>query len=143
MNVTHISRHARPASGWAGMLLAAVLVANTAAADTVGTVSSAALLEQISSHNAPLILDVRRQDEFAAAHIPGAVNIPHTELRQRIGELAPYRDKPVVIHCESGRRAALGADILMSEGFSTIAYLEGHMAGWRDGGLPLARPEDR
>ncbi|KAF0191368.1 MAG: phage shock protein E [Gammaproteobacteria bacterium] len=120
-----------------GIILVTLLTVGSAIADAIPTVSAAALLERINANNAPLILDVRREDEFMAAHITGAVNIPHTELKNRLTELARYRNAPVVIHCETGRRAAQGASVLLDAGFSKISYLEGHMAGWRSGGFPL------
>ena len=51
-----------------------------------------------------LVLDVRTQEEFAAGHVPDAMLIPVQELQQRVGELPA--DKPILIICRTGRRAA-------------------------------------
>lgn len=51
-----------------------------------------------------VILDVRRAGEYAAGHLRGAVNIAHTRLRPRSGELPA--DAPLVVHCQSGNRAS-------------------------------------
>ena len=56
------------------------------------------LVRQIESNRAPLILDVRSPEEFEEEHLPGAVNIPHTELPQRLAELEAVRRKPIVVH---------------------------------------------
>ena len=47
-----------------------------------------------------VLLDVRSAAEFGPGHLPGALNIPHTELRQRLGEIP--RDRPLLVYCASG-----------------------------------------
>ncbi len=84
-----------------------------------------------------LILDVRTPAEFAQGHVPGAVNIPHTEVAEHLDELAPYRDKEVIVYCRSGHRAGIAADILKKNGFTNLAHLEGDMMGWMGKGLPM------
>ena len=85
----------------------------------------------------PLILDVRSQDEFADGHIPGAINIPHTELKARIAELESHKNKPIILYCRSGRRAVAADAFLHSRGFTRIIELGGHMLGWQAGGHPV------
>ncbi len=63
----------------------------------------------------PLLLDVRTPPEFAAGHIPGAVNIPVDELRGRLAELP--KGRPVVAYCQVGQRGYLATRILMQHGF--------------------------
>jgi rhodanese-related sulfurtransferase len=62
-----------------------------------------------------LILDVRAPSEFAAGHVPGAVNVPVDELRGRLGELDPAR--PIIAYCQVGMRGYLATRILMQSGF--------------------------
>lgn len=62
-----------------------------------------------------LILDVRAPSEFAAGHVPGAVNVPVDELRGRLGELDPVR--PIIAYCQIGMRGYLATRILMQNGF--------------------------
>ncbi len=69
------------------------------------------------------VLDVRGQDEFAGGHVPGAWNAPYTRLREHIGELP--RDIRYHVHCRSGRRAAIAASFLASEGYEVV-LLDGH-----------------
>jgi NADPH-dependent 2,4-dienoyl-CoA reductase/sulfur reductase-like enzyme/rhodanese-related sulfurtransferase len=53
-----------------------------------------------------LLLDVRSAREFAGGHLPGALNVPHTELRDRIDEVtAAAAGRPVMIYCYSGVRS--------------------------------------
>jgi rhodanese-related sulfurtransferase len=75
-----------------------------------------------------LLVDVRTPEEFTAAHLPGAVNIPVQELDRRMGELGP-REKPVVLYCRSGSRSARAARMLEAAGYSTVHDL-GAMSRW-------------
>lgn len=74
-----------------------------------------------------LILDVRSEDEYAAGHLPGALNIAHTELRDRIDEVREAAaGRPVRTHCASGVRSYLAHRLLVAEGFDS-ATLSGGM----------------
>lgn len=61
------------------------------------------------------VVDVRTEQEFAAGHVPGAVNIPVDELRGRLDELP--REKPIVAYCQVGMRGYLATRILLQSGF--------------------------
>lgn len=62
-----------------------------------------------------VLLDVRTPGEYAAGHIPGAVNVPVDELRGRLGELP--RDREVAAYCQVGQRGYLATRILRHAGF--------------------------
>ena len=68
------------------------------------------------------ILDVRHAGEFTKAHFAGAINLPVTELDARIAELP--KDKPIIIYCHSGRRAAFASWLLQEKGIGS-AYVKG------------------
>jgi NADPH-dependent 2,4-dienoyl-CoA reductase/sulfur reductase-like enzyme/rhodanese-related sulfurtransferase len=63
----------------------------------------------------PIVLDVRSRAEFAAGHIPNAINIPVDELRSRLDELP--RDRPLVVYCQVGQRGYLAMRLLLQAGF--------------------------
>jgi NADPH-dependent 2,4-dienoyl-CoA reductase/sulfur reductase-like enzyme/rhodanese-related sulfurtransferase len=63
-----------------------------------------------------LLVDVRTPQEFCRGHIPGAVNLPVDELRQRLDELP--RDRQIAIYCQVGQRGYLATRILLQAGFS-------------------------
>jgi NADPH-dependent 2,4-dienoyl-CoA reductase/sulfur reductase-like enzyme/rhodanese-related sulfurtransferase len=73
-----------------------------------------ATLMAISPAERPLLLDVRTADEFAAGHLPAAINLPVDELRSRIGELPTDRD--IVAYCQVGQRGYLATRILRQAG---------------------------
>lgn len=92
-----------------------------------------------SSDEGPFLLDVRTPKEFGAGRIPGAVNIPHKELRRRIAEIEPYRERDVIVYCEKGSRARYAVGVLSKMGFHNLALIEGDMGEWRKNGLTIER----
>jgi len=86
-----------------------------------------------------LILDVRTPQEFAQGHVPGAVNISHTEIENRLSEILKGKDEPVVVYCRSGVRAGKALDILKQQGFSDLHHLQGGMLGWEKAQLAIEK----
>jgi rhodanese-related sulfurtransferase len=74
------------------------------------------------------IIDVRAPAEFAASHLPGAVNIPVGEIQQRLSEVAS--DQPVVFICRSGARSMTASAIATHAGLKNVAHLEGGLLSW-------------
>ena len=102
----------------------------------VTQVSPQALLEMQASKDPTLfLLDVRTTAEFAAGHVPGAVNIPYDQVAAHLGDI-PKQDE-VVLYCHSGRRAGLAAEVLAAQGYTRLAHLEGDMQGWTAAGRPV------
>jgi NADPH-dependent 2,4-dienoyl-CoA reductase/sulfur reductase-like enzyme/rhodanese-related sulfurtransferase len=74
-----------------------------------------------------LILDVRTRAEYATGSVPGSLNIPHTELRDRLDEVhAAAAGRPVRVMCQSGVRSAIAHRVLAQSGFDS-ASLSGGM----------------
>jgi NADPH-dependent 2,4-dienoyl-CoA reductase/sulfur reductase-like enzyme/rhodanese-related sulfurtransferase len=85
----------------------------------------AADLDQVLSE--ALVLDVRSGAEVATGTLPGALTIPHTELRGRLDEVAAAADgRPVRVLCASGVRSAIAHRVLTQAGFDS-ASLSGGM----------------
>jgi len=94
----------------------------------------------IALHNkGALILDVRSAEEFASGHIVDAKHIELEKLAEKTDSLKRYREKPVVVVCESGARSAQGAKLLKSQGFTQVVNLHGGLAAWRSDNLPLSK----
>lgn len=127
-------------------LLALVFAACTTAPDDSKpgadpkSITAEELAEQIQRSQAPLILDVRTDSEYAQSHIPGALNIPYNELRNRLSEIDVAKTDEIVVHCYSGHRARLAENVLIGAGYSNVRDLSGHMDGWRKGGFPIEKP---
>lgn len=65
------------------------------------------------------VVDVRTPQEFAAGHVPGAVNIPYDQMATRAAELGPP-STPVLLYCRSGRRSGVAAQTLKEKGFTRL-----------------------
>ena len=101
-----------------------------------GEVSQDEVLDLVRAPDGPLLLDVRTPEEYASGHVPGAVNIPHGEVVARLSELEPYRERGVVLYCQSGRRAGSAMQALQEADFGNVRHLAGDMQGWKASGLP-------
>lgn len=75
------------------------------------------------------LIDVRDAEDYAVAHVTGAVHVPLAELEGRAGEL-PVGKTPVTICGKGGGRSAEGADMLNRLGHADVRWLEGGTNGW-------------
>ena len=72
-----------------------------------------------------IILDVRRPDEFADGHIPGAINVPNEEIgTTEIAEL-PKKSQLILVYCRSGRRSKDASEKLVKLGYTNIVEFGG------------------
>ena len=112
---------------------------NAFAADTP-KIDQAALNKRIADKDATLlILDARTPEEFAAGHVPGAINIPYTYLPASISSLPDAAGKDIVVYCETGVRAERAASRLKENGFKRLLHLDGDMKAWRDKQQPVEK----
>lgn len=86
-----------------------------------------------------LVLDVRTANEHRAGRIPGSMQLDVGRLAFR-AERVPA-DRPVVVHCQTGNRAAVAASILRSRGREDVRELEGSYQGWIEAGCPSVPAE--
>jgi rhodanese-related sulfurtransferase len=112
-------------------------IAQDAAIVDSTTIGSDELMSRIEAETAPTILDVRTPEEFAVGHVPGAINIPYTELEERYSELELESSDELVVYCQSGRRAAIAEAALSELGFTNVRDLDGHIAAWKQAERPL------
>lgn len=81
-------------------------------------------VDQVLAHS--LVLDTRSRAEFATGHLPGALNIPHTELRERLDEVrTASAGRPVRVMCASGVRSAIAHRVLAQAGFDSASLSGG------------------
>jgi rhodanese-related sulfurtransferase len=117
------------------LALAALMMTAAAAA---GTVTPAQVAQQIRDpKTAPFLLDVRTAEEFAEGHVPGATNIPVGELEAHLAEVP--KDRPVVVYCRVGGRAALASSRLRERGYTNVSEMQGSMTAWEAARLPVER----
>ena len=93
-------------------------------------VSVGQLKQDLADARVPLLLDVRTPTEFADGHVPGAKNLPLSELKDRLGELEGNKDREIYVICHSGNRSQSAARTLLSAGFKPVDVAGGTSA-WR------------
>lgn len=123
------------ALGSGAMLLWPLLQRGTSGAAGVSP-NEAVLL--INRENA-IVLDVRNAAEFSGGHIADARNIPLAELEGRLGELARYKDKPLLVNCQGGVRSANACNVLKKGGFTKVYNLDGGVNAWMQAKLPVIK----
>lgn len=79
-----------------------------------------------------VVIDVREENEYADGHIAGAIDIPIRTLAQHLDKVPT--DKPVVVYCASGFRAALSTSALQIMGYSNVRAFPPSYAGWEAAG---------
>jgi phage shock protein E len=97
-------------------LVAMLMITNIAVADERAMAQAG--LAAISK--GALLVDVRSPSEFAEGSLPGAVNIPHGSVTERIAEFGSDKSRTVVVFCRSGGRAGIAEKTLRELGFTDV-----------------------
>jgi rhodanese-related sulfurtransferase len=77
-----------------------------------------------------LLLDCREPDEYELVHIDGSLLLPMSELMTRVGELEPYRNHEIAVHCHHGGRSLKVANWLRAQGFNRAQSMAGGVDEW-------------
>ena len=94
---------------------------------------------QLINHKNAIVLDVREPKEYDTGHVLNAKLIPLGKLKERMGELEKYRDKPIVVMCRSGNRSGTACFLLGKQGFAQAYNLAGGVQAWQKINLPLVK----
>lgn len=91
-----------------------------------------------------LLVDLRESEERAeSGSIPGAIHAPRGMLEFWADPTSPYHrseldpSRRIILHCASGGRSALAADLLRTMGYRSVAHLEGGIKAWKESGQSL------
>jgi len=123
------------------ILLTVLVSCNTNAQNSANAqkvlVSAQAFQDSIKLDTAPVVLDVRTEQEFQGGHLKGAININY--YGDNFLALCKQYDtsKPVYVYCHSGGRSAGAANKLQKAGFVNIIELKGGITSWKAANLPL------
>ena len=94
-------------------------------ANSYRQISMAEALEMMNNETGYIILDVRRADEYAEGHIPGAINFANESIgTEEIPEL-PDKAQLILVYCRSGRRSKEAAEKLVKLGYTNIVEFGG------------------
>ncbi|MFL9482667.1 rhodanese-like domain-containing protein [Chitinophagaceae bacterium LWZ2-11] len=102
------------------------------------TIQPTEICNYIKTHPDVVLLDVRTKKEFEGKADPNygtlknAINIPVQELDKRLSELAPYKNKDIIVYCSHSHRSPQACQILTQNGFTKITNLAGGMSVMQD-----------
>ncbi|MDX1605981.1 MAG: rhodanese-like domain-containing protein [Candidatus Competibacterales bacterium] len=91
------------------------------------------------NHQDAVVVDIRDGNEYKAGHLPEARHIPMRELDQRTKELHKFKNRPIIVYCNTDTRAGSAGAKLKKAGFEQIHSLRGGLAAWRNANLPVTR----
>ena len=115
-----------------------------AAQKQVKTIGMEEYRKVVESPGETLIVDVREPNEFAAGHVPGAINIPRGVLEFQIWKQVGFPANPdlsrnIILQCQSGNRASLAAQSLAELGFAHTTAVVMPLEDWQQAGHPFTK----
>ena len=115
------------------ILLSSLFLSSCSSAQNQPTYRQVSMDEAVNimqSEEGYIILDVRRADEFAEGHIPGAINIPNESIGEsEICDL-PDKNQLILVYCRSGRRSKEAAEKLVKLGYTNVVEFGG-ISDWK------------
>ena len=109
------------------ILSALLLTACNAPGNSLGykQITMSEAVKMMETEKNYIILDVRRRDEYAEGHIPGAINVANEEIgTEEIPEL-PDKAQLILVYCRSGRRSKEASEKLVKLGYTNIVEFGG------------------
>lgn len=99
--------------------------------------AAAALVAEKEEAKKVTVLDIRTPVEFEDGHIEGATNIDFIDptFKDEIAKLD--KDKPYLVHCQSGGRSGRSLEAFKKLGFKQVYHLDGGLTAWKTGGNPV------
>ena len=93
---------------------------------------------KVNNENA-VVVDVRTDKEFRQGHIVDAVNLPFTQVNDRISQLEKYKEQPLILACKMGQHSSTVAKQLRAKGFEQVYRLSGGMTEWTGSQMPVVK----
>lgn len=94
---------------------------------------------RLINHEDAVVLDVRSDGEFRQGHIVNAMNIPDSQLSDRIDKLNKFRSRPIIATCRTGQISVKAGGKLAAHGFEKVYSLSGGILAWESASLPLTK----
>lgn len=134
---TFITNHWQLAYGFAAVLTLLVIVEFLRARRATSMVDTTRAVYLMNREHAAVV-DTRLLDHFRQGHIIDAVAVSMDELQQNSKKLEKFKNKPVILVCNSDMEAQKTAASLAKQGYNSYA-LAGGIRAWKDAGLPLVK----
>ena len=88
------------------------------------------------------LVDVREDNEWNAAHLPGAIHLGRGIIERDIEKTIPDHNAEIVLYCGGGYRSALAADNLQKMGYTNVISMDGGFRVWKESGYPIESKKD-
>jgi rhodanese-related sulfurtransferase len=88
------------------------------------------------------LIDVREDNEWNAAHLPGAIHLGRGIIERDIEKTIPDHNAEIVLYCGGGYRSALAADNLQKMGYTNVISMDGGFRVWKESGYPIESKKD-
>jgi molybdopterin/thiamine biosynthesis adenylyltransferase/rhodanese-related sulfurtransferase len=86
------------------------------------------------------VIDVREQSEWDAGHVAGATLLPLADVTQRVAEVVPDKNAPLLLHCAVGGRSGRAAGWLTEMGYTNVASMKAPLSHWKEQGGAWEEP---
>jgi len=135
--IEYVTHH--PLLAGAALLALIIVISNEARlrATAFAAITSQELIRLMNQ--GALVLDIRKPEEFAKAHVNGAKQLPSDQILSAGENFKRFKEKPVVVIDESGSLSAAAVRQLNNQGFTKAFCLRGGFAAWRADNLPVAK----
>ncbi|MHB1869508.1 MAG: rhodanese-like domain-containing protein [Steroidobacteraceae bacterium] len=133
----YIHLHPWLVAATAAVAVLAVLVEIRARGESFASVSPQQAVQLMN--RGALTIDLRPADQFAAGHVSGARRMDGEQILRGAELLKKYKQKPVIVYCNSGSLAAAAVRQLRGQGFTQVTNLRGGISAWRSEQLPVEK----
>ena len=105
------------------------------------TITREQIKDRLDKQQFTCIIEALPQRFFDEAHLPGAINIPHDEVRDRAESLLPDKKAFIVVYCANTpcNNSKIAADTLMQMGYSNVFEYVGGKQDWINAGYPVEK----
>lgn len=90
------------------------------------------------NNESAVIIDVSPAADFKKGHIKDAINVPVSELANRLSELEAHKGKAVLAYCQAGSSSNRACKILRQAEFTNVRSLSGGLRAWSEANLPVS-----
>ncbi len=129
----------RPKAWIAPLVIAAALLTGCSTGSDAITDVDVAEAQQIVDDGGAVILDVRTPEEFAAGHLPDAINInvESSDFATKVAGLDESTE--TLVYCQTGNRSGVATDQMAELGFTDMSDLQGGIEAWAAAGEPVVQ----
>ena len=124
--------------GWLVVAILLLVVQFRLMAHGPKSITTQMLTNFVNRENA-VVVDIRGQADFNKGHIAGAVNIPLSQVKDKVADLEKYQGRPIIMVCANGIQVSGACETLRKAGIGQLHKLAGGMSSWTGDNLPVVK----